>query len=141
MNGVFRAPANVVGQIAHDGACQRGHALRCAAALRGGPVRGPPYALVVRGFLIVLAAVLVAVGIGIGAEGVAGPQVYGPPGARFTAAFPTAPSVTPIVFHGLLGGAGELYHAQRGEDALTVRGSPSFPGGQPRSRSRPTALA
>jgi hypothetical protein len=74
----------------------------------------------VRGFLIVLAAVLVAVGIGIGAEGVAGPQVYGPPGARFTAAFPTAPSATAIVFHGG-GGSGEQYRAQLGEDALTVR--------------------
>lgn len=46
-----------------------------------------------RGFLILLASVLAAIGVGIGIESASGPTAYGPTGARFYAAFPGAPSV------------------------------------------------
>lgn len=41
-----------------------------------------------RGFLILLAAVLVAIGIGVGAESAALPAANGPAGVRFIAAWP-----------------------------------------------------
>lgn len=47
-----------------------------------------------RAFLLLLAVVLVCVGVGIGAESAAGPTTYGPPGARFEAAFPGRPQMT-----------------------------------------------
>lgn len=46
-----------------------------------------------RGFLLLLAAVLVAIGVGVGAVAAAGPSAYGLPGATFTAAWPGALSV------------------------------------------------
>lgn len=68
-----------------------------------------------RGFLILLAAVLAAIGIGIGAEAAATPPAYGPPGARFTAAFPAAPS------RSALGrGGGPIYSGGPPGDRLSV---------------------
>ena len=84
------------------------------------------YARAVRGVLILLAAVLAAIGIGVGVggggggEAASGPAAFGPPGARFTAAWPGAVVQTPIVFHGL-GGTGELYRSRLGDEQLTVR--------------------
>lgn len=73
----------------------------------------------VKAFLLLTAAVLASVGIGVGAEAAAGPMVYGPAGAEFTAAFPTAPTVKPIVLHGL-GGGGDAYQAQLGAEQLDI---------------------
>ena len=47
-----------------------------------------------RGFSLLLAAVLAAIGIGVGAEVAAQPTLYGPPGAQLRAAFPARPTVT-----------------------------------------------
>ena len=47
-----------------------------------------------RGFALLLAAVLAAIGIGVGAEAARQPTLYGPPGAQFTAAFLARPTVT-----------------------------------------------
>ncbi len=37
---------------------------------------------------------LAAIGVGVGVEAATQPTLYGPPGAQFTAAFPTRPTVT-----------------------------------------------
>lgn len=47
-----------------------------------------------RGFALLLAVVLAAIGIGVGVEAAAQPTLYGPPGAQFAAAFPARPTVT-----------------------------------------------
>ncbi len=78
------------------------------------------YARAVRGVLILLVAVLAAIGIGVAGEAASGPAVFVPPGARFTAAWPGAVAQTPIAFHGL-GGTGELYRSRLGDEQLTVR--------------------
>ncbi|HUZ22110.1 MAG TPA: hypothetical protein VMU75_16240 [Acidimicrobiales bacterium] len=46
-----------------------------------------------RGFWLLAASVVAAIGIGAGVEAATSPTIYGPPGARFTAAFPVAPVV------------------------------------------------
>lgn len=71
-----------------------------------------------RGFLILLAAVLVAIGLGIAAEAVAGPSAYGPPGARFSADFPAAPSARAVVLDGHSGAARTYRASGHGESLL-----------------------
>ena len=47
-----------------------------------------------RGFVVLLAVVLAAIGVGIGIEAATQPARYGPPGGEFTAAFPAPPTTT-----------------------------------------------
>ncbi len=47
-----------------------------------------------RGFALLLVAVLAAISIGVGVEAAAQPTLYGPPGGQFIAAFPARPDVT-----------------------------------------------
>lgn len=70
--------------------------------------------LSVRAFLLFSAAVLAATGIGIGAEAAVGPNIYGPPGARFTSAFPAAPRAS------ALSQGGPIYTGGGGHERLSV---------------------
>lgn len=54
-----------------------------------------------RGFLLVVAAVLGAIGVGVGVEASVPPPAYGPPAARFRAAFASPPSETSEVLEGI----------------------------------------
>lgn len=47
-----------------------------------------------RAFLLLVASVLASIGVGVGVEAAIRPSLYGPPGGQFTAAFPSAPTVT-----------------------------------------------
>lgn len=71
-----------------------------------------------RGFLLVLATVLGAIGAGVAVEAAAPLPAYGPPGARFRAAFPTGPSHSSEALQGI--GAMNRYRSSGPAGSLTV---------------------
>lgn len=73
------------------------------------------YAWLVRGFLVLLVAVLAATGIGVAAESAVSPTTYGPRWARFTAAFPARP-----IESALARTSGPIYTAGTTTDRLSV---------------------
>lgn len=71
-----------------------------------------------RGVVLLVLAVLAAIGAGVGVEAGLAPATYGPPGARFRAAFPAPPHVEPVTLHGRGGRAEELVATGHGERLL-----------------------
>lgn len=113
-----------------------------------------------RGLLLLLVAVLGAIGIGVAAEAIAGAARYGPAGARFTAVFPAPATTRTTVLHGR-GGSAVTISARGGRESLSVeaattplppgRPAPAFastmalvlhlPGGRRRLTRSPTTIA